>query len=135
VGEPPGLTAVDAWTALPSDAPDLFSRLRELGPLRACVRFGVGLGEGLHVEIPAARLMVEGLLHAEPQVDRFGIEVPGWGAGDFAWFARRRGRGGPDYWQGAIEHRPEGRPALVLYFTAPLDGLEIRVLETAEGAG
>ncbi|MGV3721122.1 MAG: hypothetical protein ACO1SX_09450, partial [Actinomycetota bacterium] len=58
----------------------------------------------------------------------------GWGHGDFAWFSRRKGRGRPDYWQAAIEYRPFGAPALVLYLTAPLDGLEVRVRSISPAA-
>jgi hypothetical protein len=69
-------------------------------------------------------------LAVEAQVDRFGVLVPGWGEGDFAWFSRRKGRGRTDYWQAAIEYRPFDAPALVLYLTAPLDGLDLRVKPT-----
>jgi hypothetical protein len=118
---------VEQWQPIPSGDPELFARLREAEGEAVCVRFGMGLGDGLQVEIPAARLMVEGRLRVEAGVDRFAVEITGWEGGDFAWFARRRGRGGPDYWQGALEYHAEGRPGLVLYFTAALDGLEIRV--------
>jgi hypothetical protein len=118
---------VSEWLSLPSDAPDLFDRLRSAGAAQISVRFGIGTEGGHRVEIPAVRLVLTGQLQVEARQDRFGVLVPGWGEGDFAWFARRKGRGGPDYWQGAVEHRPEGLPALVVYFTAPLDGLEIRL--------
>jgi hypothetical protein len=118
---------MEDWQKLPSEDPDLFLRLRGLGETEICVRFGIGTERGDGVDIPAARLMVEGRLRVEPEVARFGVTVSGWGPSDFAWFARRVGRGGPDYWQGALEYRPEGRPALVLYFTARLDALEISV--------
>ena len=115
------------WQPLSSAAPDLFPQLRALGTVEACVRFRIGAGEGYAVDIPATSLTLHGRLRVMPSVDRFGLEVDGWGADDFAWFGRRKGRGRRDYWQGAIEYRPEGRPALVLYFTAPEDGLEISV--------
>ena len=115
------------WQTLASEAPDLFDHLRHSGPAEVHVRFGIGVGEGFAVDVPAASLTLQGRLRVEPGTDRLGIEVPGWGPDDFAWFARRKGRGRTDYWQGAIEYRPEGRPALVFYFTAPLDGLEIRL--------
>jgi hypothetical protein len=115
------------WQTLPSEAPDLFDRLRAAGPAEVYVRFGIGVGKGFAVDVPAASLTLQGRLQVEHQVDRFGVQVPGWGPDDFAWLARRKGRGRTDYWQGAIEYHPEGRPALVLYFTAPLDGLEIRL--------
>ena len=122
------------WQTLAAESPDLFERLRERGPSEVHVRFGIGVGRGFTVDVPAASLTVQGRLRVEPDVDRFGIEVPGWGPDDFAWFARRKGRGRTDYWQGAIEYRPEGRPALVLYFTAPPDGLEIRVRSLTSAA-
>ncbi len=115
------------WSELESGDPDLFSRMRELEGREVRVRFAVGLGEGARVEIPALRLVIAGRLRPVPGLDRFGLLPDGWGPTDLAWFARRRGRGGPPYWQGALEYRPAGRPTLVLYFTAPLDGLEIRV--------
>jgi len=117
----------NTWQKLASDLPDLFPLLRELGPADVHLRFGIGTEGGYQVDVPAASLILQGRLRVEAEVDRFAIEIAGWGAGDFAWFARRKGRGRTDYWQGAIEHRPEGRPALVLYFTAPLDGLMLSV--------
>ena len=115
------------WQQLSSAAPDLFQHLRTLGAVAICVRFRIGTGEGYGVEVPANSLTVQGRLRVMSGVDRFAVEVAGWSADDFAWFGRRKGRGRGDYWQGAIEYRPEGRPALVLYFTAPEDGLEISV--------
>lgn len=85
------------------------------------------MAEGYRVEVPASSLMLRGGLSVEEAVDRFAVQVPGWAETDFAWFARRKGRGRTDYWQAAIEYRPAGLPALVLYLTAPLDGLLIRV--------
>lgn len=120
---------MSTWQPLPSEAPDLFGRLRELQGAEITVRFRIGVGEWGRVEVPAASLTIQGRLHVEPGVDRFGVEVPGWGTDAFAWFARRKGRGRTDYWQAAIEHKPEGRPALILYLTAPLDGLEILARE------
>lgn len=116
---------MSTWQRLPSEDPALFERLRGLPPTDVIVRFRIGVGERGKVEVPAVSLTLQGRLRVEPGVDRFGIEVPGWGAEEFAWFARRKGRGRTDYWQAAIEHKPEGRPALVLYLTAALDGLEI----------
>ena len=115
------------WQRFPSDAPDLFDQLRELRDAEVTVRFRIGIGEWGMVDVPAASLTLQGRLRSEPGVDRFGVEVPGWGTEDFAWFARRKGRGRTDYWQAAIEHKPAGRPALILYLTAPLDGLEIQI--------
>lgn len=109
----------------PAD-PEFFARLRELGAAEVSIRFGIGTEEGFQVEVPAASLMLQGRLRVEREVDRISVEVPGWGTEDFAYFARRKGRGRTDYWQGAIEYRPAGRPALVLYFTAELAGLQIR---------
>ena len=114
------------WTPLASDDPSLFDRLRERRGAEVSVALGIGAGKH-RVDIPAATIRLQGKLRVEERADRFGIEVPGWGPTDFAWFARRKGRGHPDYWQAAIEYRPEGQPALVLYLTAPLDGLEIRL--------
>jgi hypothetical protein len=121
----------DPWQKLPADAPDLFTQLRELDGAEVYVRFRIGIGEGTHVEVPAATLTVQGRLGVEPVVDRFAVEVPGWGPEDFAWFARRKGRGRPDYWQGAIEYHGPAHPALILYFTAPPDALEISVKREA----
>lgn len=120
------------WTEHSSADPALFERLRELGPAEVSIRFGIGTAEGYRVEVPAASLILQGRLRVEPEVDRISVEVPGWGSGDFAYFGRRKVRGRPDYWQGAVEYRPEDRPALVLYFTAPLEGLVIktRLLES-----
>jgi hypothetical protein len=101
--------------------------LRRLGPAEMHVRFGIGVGSGYRSEVPAASLTLRGKLAVEPQVDRFALRIPGWSETDFAWFARRKGRGRSDYWQAAIEYHPEGHPALVLYLTAPLDGLVLRV--------
>jgi hypothetical protein len=115
------------WRALTSDAPDLFAQLRAAGAAEIHLRFGVGTDEGYRVAVPAASLTLRGALRVEATTDRLSIQVPGWGAGDFVWFSRRKGRGRTDYWQAAIEYRPAGLPALVLYLTAPLDGLEIRI--------
>lgn len=115
------------WEAFPSEAPDLFSQLESLQGHAVLVRFGIGTGEGFRVEVPAARMAVQGRLEVRRSLDRIVVQVEGWGESDFAWFGRRKGRGRPDYWQGAIEYRPANSLALVLYFTAPLDGLEIRV--------
>lgn len=112
---------------MPSESPALFELLRQAGPVKASVRFAIGTEGGHRVEVPAVRLQLTGTLRVEPLHDRFAVLVDGWGPDDFAWFARRKGRGRPDYWQGAIEHRPSGRPDVVVYFTAPLDGLEIRL--------
>jgi hypothetical protein len=112
---------------LPSDAPDLFERLRKLQPAEVRVRFGIGTHGSAAVDVPAVSFTLQGRLRVEPHVDRFAVEVPGWGPDDYAWFGRRKARGRPDYWQGAVEHRPEGRPALVIYFTAPEKGLEVSV--------
>ena len=119
--------ARESWERFPSDAPELFTRLRGKTDAEIHLRFGIGTAEGYRVEVPAASLTLRGRLTVEASVDRFTIHLEGWGDGDFAWFARRKGRGRTDYWQGAIEYRPAGLPALVLYVTAPLDGLEIRV--------
>jgi hypothetical protein len=119
----------EEWLPLRSDDPELFSRLRALVNAEVHLRCGIGTGDGFRVEVPAASLTLRGRLSVEPVVDRLGILPEGWGAGDFVWFARRKGRGRTDYWQGAIEYRPEGQPALVLYLTAALDGLELRVRE------
>jgi hypothetical protein len=91
------------------------------------VHFAIGTEGGHHVDVPAASFTVRGRLRVETAVDRFAVLVPGWGPQDFAWFARRKGRGREDYWQAAIEQQADSGPALVLYLTAPLDGLEIRV--------
>jgi len=115
------------WQTLPSDAPDLFDRLRALEGAEIHLHFGIGTAAGWQVDVPAASLNLRGRLQVEKTVDRFAVKVPDRGAADFAWFGRRRGRGRPDYWQGAIEHRVAGRPALVLYFTAPAGGLRLRV--------
>lgn len=117
------------WRTVPSGARDLFERLEALQGQTGLVRFGIGTGGGLRVDVPAARMSLQGRLEVRRSLDRIIIHVEGWGDDDFAWFGRRKGRGRPDYWQGAIEYRPAGCPALVLYFTAPLDGLEIRVRE------
>jgi hypothetical protein len=119
------------WTVLNSDAPELFQTLRRLPDSEIHLRFSVGTELGHRVEVPAASLTLRGRLVVEPQVDRFTVVVPGWGEADFAWFSRRKGRGRTDYWQAAIEYRPLAAPALVLYLTAPLDGLELRVKPTA----
>lgn len=116
------------WETLAPDAPDLFARLRRHERCEVLVRFSIGERRGMRVEIPAVRTVLQGRLEAHPRVDRFRVWIDGWSEGDRAWLARRKGRGGPDYWQGAVEYRPHGKPALVLYFTAPLDGLEIQVL-------
>ncbi len=120
------------WTVLSSGLPDLFSRLREVGPAEVLVRFSIGTEARYQVEVPGCRTAILGRLALQPGVDRFNVHVSGWGQDDFAWFGRRKGRGCEDYWQGAVEYRPEGRPALVVYFTAPLDGLEIRVRRDGE---
>ena len=114
------------WNEHASGDPELFSRLRELGPAEVSIRFGIGTEAGHRVEVPACAMILQGALQVEPEVDRISVEVPGWGPADFAYFGRRKGRGRPDYWQGAIEYRPENRPALVLYFTAALDELQIK---------
>lgn len=121
-----GRVARADWTEQDPADPQLFARLRKLGPARVYVRLGIGTGDGLHVEVPAASLAVGGELVVAPDVDRFGIRLPGWKEPDFAWFARRKGRGRPDYWQAAVQQHGEGGPALVLFFTATLDGLVIR---------
>lgn len=114
------------WEELDPADPQLFTRLRELGPARVYVHLGIGTGDGVRVDVPAASFTLQGELRVEPEVDRFGIRVPGWSETDFAWFARRKGRGRTDYWQVAIEHHAEGIPALVLFFTAEQDGLLLR---------
>ena len=115
------------WTPLDPTSPELFEQLRALDHPEASIRFGIGT-EGRHrVAVPAARLVLQGRLRLEADVDRFSVEIEGWGPADFAWLARRKGRGRPDYWQGAVEHRATDRPALVFYFTAPLSGIEISV--------
>lgn len=125
------------WQKLSSDAPDLFDCLRARAGAEVWLRFGIGVEGGYRVEVPAVRLSLQGRLAVAPRVDRFTVAVPGWGPEDFAWFGRRKGRGRTDYWQGAIEYRPEGQPALVLYFTAPDDGLEISIRAStfAHGTG
>lgn len=115
------------WERFPSDAPELFTWLRSQTGAEVHLRFGIGTAEGYRVEVPAASLTLRGGLTVETEVDRFTVHLEGWGDRDFAWFARRKGRGRTDYWQGAIEYHTAGHPALVLYVTAPLDGLEIRV--------
>jgi hypothetical protein len=119
------------WHRISSDDPDLFERLRACPGARICVRFHAGVEDAFHTEIPASSFALRGALRVEEEADRFSIQVPGWGPEDFAWFARRRRAGGADYWQCAVEYRPGGTAGLVLYFTAPLDGLEISV----QGAG
>lgn len=121
------LPQTGAWERLASDSAELFGRLRELGRAEIHLRFGIGTAEGYRVEVPAASLTLRGMVTTEPEVDRLTVQIDGWSDGDFAWFARRKGRGRTDYWQAAIEYRPSGRPALVLYLTAPLDGIEIQV--------
>jgi hypothetical protein len=121
------LPQAGVWERFPSDSLELFSRLRELGRAEIHLRFGIGAAEGYRVEVPAASLTLRGTVTTAPEVDRLTVQIDGWGDGDFAWFARRKGRGRTDYWQAAIEYRPTGRPALVLYLTAPLDGIEIQV--------
>jgi len=121
----------DAWTLLPSDAVGLFDALRGLPGAEVHVRFRIGAEAAHRVQVPAVSLTLRGRLVVEAQVDRFAVAVPGWAEGDFAWFSRRKGRGRTDYWQAAIEYRPVGLPALVLYLTAPLDGLELRVRPAA----
>lgn len=115
-----------SWQEHSSADPELFTRLRELPPAEVRVRFEHGTGDGYRVEVPGASFTLQGVLRVEPEVDRISVEVPGWSAGDFAYFARRKGRGRTDYWQGAVEYHPSDRPALVFYFTAALDGLEIK---------
>ena len=126
-------TSGEAWVPLRSEDPDLFTRLRGLVNAELHLRCEIGTSEGFRVQVPAASLTLRGPLTVEPVHDRFAIHPDGWGAGDFVWFARRKGRGRTDYWQGAIEYRPEGRPALVLYVTAELEGLELRVRERLSG--
>jgi hypothetical protein len=121
------------WPRVPSDAPDLFDRLAALGEAEVVVRFGIGVEGGYRVDVPATRLALRGRLRLFPGRDRFGIEQTEGGASDFAWFARRKGRGRTDYWQGAIERHSDGVPALTLYLTAPLDGLEIRPRPLPDG--
>jgi len=118
---------LSGWQAYTSAAPDLFTQLRRLGGAEIHLRFNIGTTEGFGVEVPATSLTLRGTLEVDAVADRITILVPGWGASDFAWIARRKGRGRSDYWQAAIEYRPAGLPTLVLYFTAPLDGLELRV--------
>ncbi len=118
------------WETLVADTPDLFLRLRRYQGCEILVRYAVGERQGIQVEVPAARTTLQGRLEVHPQVDRFRIRLEGWSEEDFIWLARRKGRGGPGYWQGAIEYRPEGKPALVHYFTAPLDGLVIKLRPT-----
>ena len=118
------------WDEHSSADPKLFAALRSLQDAEIYVRFAMGVGDGSQVEVPAAVLSVQGRFRVEPRSDRFCMKVPEWGEEHFVYFARRKGRGRDDYWQGAIEHRPEGRPSLVLYFTAPLDGLIIRTRAT-----
>lgn len=120
------------WQTFPSGAPDLFTRLEALQGRTVLIRFGIGTGSGIQVEVPAARMSLQGRLEVRRSLDRIIIHVEGWGEEDFAWFGRRKGRGRPDYWQGAIEYRPSGAPAMVLYFTAPLDSLEIRIRQPGE---
>jgi hypothetical protein len=138
IAQDDGLTRVDLfgteWVAVRSDAPELFDRLRQLSDAEIYVRFNLGVEQGHRVEVPAVSLTLRGELAVEGQVDRFGVLVEGWAADDFAWFSRRKGRGRTDYWQAAIEHRPSGAPALVLYLTAALDGLELRVRSTPPAA-
>lgn len=117
----------EEWQSVSPAEPELFGWLRSLGEAEIHIRFGIGTAGGHRVEVPAASLTVRGRLTVEPEVDRIAVQVTGWSATDFAWFSRRKGRGRTDYWQGAIEYRPAGAPELVLYFTAPLDGLELRV--------
>ena len=118
------------WDEHSSADPKLFAVLRGLQDAEIYVRFATGVGDGFQVEVPAAVLSVQGSFRVEQRSHRFSVELPEWGEDHFAHFARRKGRGRDDYWQGAIEHRPEGRPSLVLYFTAPLDGLIIRTRTT-----
>src|SRR5688572_4657510 len=105
------------WADIPSDLPDLFDRLRALEECEVWVRVGQGMGEGRSVAIPAAILTLRGRLRLPGDVDRFGIDLPGQGESDFAWFARRKGRGRGEYWQVAVERHAEGHPVLVLYVT------------------
>ena len=112
-------------------APDLFPQLRAMVQSEVSIRFGMGTEGRQRVAVPAARLVLQGRMQVKPNADRISIEIESWGAGDFAWLARRKGRGRPDYWQGAIEHRAADRPALVLYFTAPLSEIEISVRPTS----
>lgn len=119
------------WESMRSDSSVLFDTLRRLPEAEIFVSFKVGVGKGYRVDVPAASLNLRGRLKVEAAVDRFHVLIPGWGEGDFAWFSRRKGRGRSDYWQAAIEHRAAGAPALVLYLTAELDGLELRVRPTA----
>jgi hypothetical protein len=114
------------WRDHASADPDLFATLRRLAPCRIYLRFEHDTRDGLRVDVPATSLTLQGELTIEPVVDRFGIRLRGGGAGDVAWFARRKARGRPEYWQAAIEQHAEGRPALVLYFTAAADGLALR---------
>lgn len=115
------------WTDLSPGDPGLFDRLRGLGHAEIYVHVPIGTETGYRVAVPGASLSLRGTLEVAPGVDRLIVRVPGWGVDDLAWFGRRKGRGRPDYWQFAIEHRPEGFPGLVLYGTAPLDGIVLRV--------
>jgi hypothetical protein len=114
------------WEDHSSADPRLFAALRHLAGCRIYLRFEHDTRDGLRVEVPSASLTLQGELTVELNVDRFGIRLPGGGVGDFAWFSRRKARGRPEYWQGAIEQHRDGGPALVLYFTAPADGLTLR---------
>jgi hypothetical protein len=118
------------WIDLSSSSPDLFERLRACEGWEISLRARHGTGNGRKVEVPSASIVLQGTLRVQAAVDRFAVDVPGWGSDDFAWLARRKGRGGPDYWQGAIEYRCGGRPALVVYFTAPAEGIQLRVRDT-----
>jgi hypothetical protein len=126
---PAGISAPlpGGWGVLPSDVPDLFSRLRALENAEVTVAASVGTGVGYLVEVPCATVRLRGRLRVEPRVDRFVLELDGWGAGSFAWFGRRKGRGRPDYWQIGVEYRPGDYPALAYFGTAAADGLEIRI--------
>lgn len=125
---------LETWHEYPADLPDLFDQLRAFRPSEVRIRLGIGTAEGYRVEVPASSLTVQGRLCVEAGVDRLSVEIPGWGDGDFAWFGRRKGRGRPDYWQIALEYRPEGRPHLVYYGTAAVDGLRISVREPITSA-
>ncbi len=120
----------EIWEELCPTAPTLFEQLRQYDGAEFWVHVEQGLGADGRISVPATHLTVQGTLKVEPGVARFSVAIPGWENSDFAWFARRRGRGRPDYWQAAIEYRPSGRPALVLYFTAELADLQMRVLRS-----
>lgn len=112
------------WIALPV-GPEVVAGLAGLAgelPLEVVVRCSSGGGGRL----PALLVTLRGRLVLCSRQGRFGVELTGHATGDFAWMALRRGRGGPDYWQGALEQRREGYPAVVVYFAAALNEVEVR---------